>query len=123
MNSTELKDLVKNFFKMLNERKLEDLKNYLSSTVVFYFPGTKPLNGPKKIIQLFYAIFRRYPDLIFQIKDLIVESNRIAAIWTNSGNDRKGSSYQNEGVTIFKIEQGYITYISDYFKNTSFTTK
>ena len=120
MNSTELKNLVREFFQMLNKKQLENLNRYLSPTVIFYFPGTKSLSGPQKVIQLFRAIFRRYPDLTFQIKDIIVEENRIAVTWKNSGSDIKGNAYQNEGVTLFRIEQGYITYISDYFKDTSF---
>jgi len=49
-----------------------------------------------------------------------VQENRIAVTWKNSGSDTKGNPYNNDGVTIFKIEQGKITYLSDYFKDTSF---
>ncbi|KPJ74128.1 hypothetical protein AMJ52_01835 [candidate division TA06 bacterium DG_78] len=121
MNSIEFKDLVKEFFRLLNKKELENLTAFLSPAVIFYFPGTKSLSGPHKVIQLFKAIFRKYPDLTFRIKDIIVEENRLAVSWTNSGTDVNGDPYQNEGVTLFRIEQGYVTYISDYFKNTSFT--
>ena len=105
----------------LNKKELENLNRFLSPVVIFYFPGTKPLSGPQKVIQLFKMIFRKYPNLTFRIKDIIAEKNRVAVSWVNSGTDVNGDPYQNEGVTLFRIEQGYITYISDYFKNTSFT--
>lgn len=121
MNSIEFKDLVKEFFYLLNKKELENLNRFLSPVVIFYFPGTKPLSGPQKVIQLFKVIFRKYPNLTFRIKDIIAEKNRVAVSWVNSGTDVNGNPYQNEGVTLFRIEQGYVTYISDYFKNTSFT--
>jgi ketosteroid isomerase-like protein len=121
MNSTNLKELVIEFFQLLNKKELENLNAFLSPAVIFYFPGTKPLSGPQKVIQLFKIIFRKYPDLLFRIKDVIIEENKVAVSWTNSGTDKNNIPYQNEGVTLFRIEHGYVTYISDYFKDTSFT--
>jgi ketosteroid isomerase-like protein len=120
MNSTNAQDLVKEFFRLLNKKELANLNAFLSPAVIFYFPGTKPLSGPQKVIQLFKVIFRKYPDLLFRIKDIITEENKVAVTWTNFGTDKNGSPYQNEGITLFRIEHGYVTYISDYFKDTSF---
>ncbi len=121
MNFTEINKLINKFFELLNNKDFKNLQNFLSPDVVFYFPGTKPLHGHKKVIQLFRVIYRRYPDLTFKIKDMIIQKNKIATVWENSGNDTKGNPYQNEGVTLFKIEDGKVKYISDYFKDTSFT--
>ncbi len=123
MDQPELKGLIKNFFEKINNREFDSLEKYLASSVVFYFPGTKPVQGPDKVIQLLRIIFRRYPDLLFDVKDIITEGDRIAVVWTNHGRDTKGNLYQNEGVTIIEIEKGLIIYLSDYFKDTSFTSR
>jgi len=78
MNSTEASNLIKNFFEMLNKKEYKELENYLSPDVVFYFPGTKPLCGPKKVMQLFHIIYRSYPDLSFKINDIIIEEKKVA---------------------------------------------
>ena len=111
---------VKSFFTLLNNRDFESLKNHLTPDVTFYFPGTKPLVGPQKVIQLLRIIYRRYAHLTFSIEDIIIQRNKIAVVWSNSGNDVRGRLYKNRGVTIFKIEKDKIAYISDFFKDTSF---
>lgn len=122
MNSSEIKNLIAAFFASLNDQDFGDLTNYLSPDVVFHFPGTKLLTGPKKAVRLLRIIYRRYSDLVFAISDTIVEDNRATAIWENAGTDRKGNQYKNHGVTILTFRDNKVVYMSDYFKDTSFTT-
>ncbi len=114
--------LVKKFFELLNNKDFDNLEKYLSPDVVFHFPGTKPLHGPKKVVQLLKIIYRRYTNLTFEIKEVIIQGERIAAVWQNAGTDTTGNQYKNEGVTIFQVEDDKVTYMNDYFKDTSFTT-
>ncbi len=112
--------LVEKFFELLHNKDFESLEDHLSPDVTFYFPGTKPLVGPQKVIQLLRIIYHKYTNLTFDIRDIIIQENKIAVVWANSGNDARGKSYKNSGVTIFKIEKGRVVYISDFFKDTSF---
>ncbi len=123
MNSTEIEKLINNFFEKLNDKEFESIESYLSPHVVFYFPGTQPLKGPKKVKQLLQIIYRRYPHLKFRVNDIIIQKNRVAAVWENAGTDRQGRPYRNEGVTIFTLKQGKVISMSDYFKDTSFVNK
>lgn len=115
-----MKNFVHDFFDLLNKRDFDSLKEQLSPDVVFYFPGTNPLQGPNKVAQLMRIIYRKYPDLTFTVEDIIVQENKIAVAWENSGTDTQGNPYNNQGVTIIKIDKDKVVYLSDYFKNTSF---
>lgn len=94
----------------------------LSPDVVFHFPGTKPLTEPHKVVQLLRIIYRRYSDLVFTVSDTIIEDNKAIAVWKNEGTDASGNQYRNEGITVFMFKDGKVTYMSDYFKDTSFVT-
>ncbi len=118
-----MKNLVEDFFEKANKKEFEGLKITLAPNAAFYFPGTKMVQGPDKICQLLRVISRKYPDLTFTIKEIIIENNNAAVSWTNQGTDRQGNCYNNEGVTIIKTANGLITYLSDYFKDTSFTNR
>jgi ketosteroid isomerase-like protein len=120
MEPTQINDFVHNFFELLNQKDFDSLMELLSPGVVFHFPGTVPLRGPKKATQLMRIVCRKYPDLTFKIEDIIVQDNKIAVIWENSGKDTKDKLYLNQGVTIMEIEKGKVCYLSDFFKDTSF---
>ncbi len=57
------------------------------------------------------------------MNDIIIQKNRVAAVWENAGTDKQGKPYRNEGVTVFTFEQGKVIYMSDYFKDTSFVKR
>jgi predicted ester cyclase len=123
MNYTEIRKLVSNFFESVNNKEFEKLKSFLSAEAILHFPGTKPITGAEKVIQFLRIIYRKFPDLTFEIKDIIIDDDKIAAVWENSGTDTANNLYKNQGVTVFKIYKGKVTYLSDYFKDTSFTNK
>jgi ketosteroid isomerase-like protein len=110
-------------FNTMNTRNLDRLHEILDPEAVFYFPGTKPLNGPSKIEGFLKILFRSYPRLEFTTGRVIAEANRAAVEWTNEGEDRKGTPYTNAGVTVVELRNGRIVYMSDTFKDTSFASK
>lgn len=122
MSQTQIADFIRKFFDMLNKKEFDTLKGHLTPGVVFHFPGTSPLHGPQKVTQLMRIIYRKYPDLTFHVQDIIAQEDKIAVTWENAGRDSSGKPYNNQGVTIMKIHQGKISYLSDYFKDTSFRT-
>ena len=120
MNSSEIENLIRDFFDTVNRRQYDRLKRFFSPDIVFHFPGTRPLNGPTKLVQMLKIIHHRYSKLIFIVVDIIVQGDRAVALWDNHGTDTHGSPYQNEGATVFTFVKGKIQYLSDYFKDTSF---
>jgi ketosteroid isomerase-like protein len=109
---------VNRFFDSVNVRNLEEMGGLLAEAAQFYFPKTQPLLGKERILRFFSILFRQYPDLAFQIHRTILQDNKGAVHWTNTGQNRKGEFYENEGVTLLEEENGKIIFISDFFKDT-----
>lgn len=116
----QIKKLAHILFTALNTRYLSDLEKYLSEDTVFDFPGTDTIQGKKKVLLFLKVLFRMYPRLTFTVEDLITESDKACAVWSNTGESKDGRLYENRGVTILKVSNGQIISLSDYFKDTSF---
>ncbi len=106
------------FFEVFNAHDVEGMGQLLASEAEFYFPKTQPLIGKRRILRFLNILFRRYPELSFEIQRIIRQGSQAAVHWTNRGISRKKEPYQNEGVTILELTANKISYISDFFKNT-----
>ena len=118
MTSTPNGRLAAEFFKRMNSRMIDDMVGLLKEDTRFLFPKTQPLVGKARIVKFFQILFRQYPELHFEIQGIIAEGDRVAVHWSNQGVSRKQERYENEGVTWFEFEDGKITLISDFFKDT-----
>jgi len=107
-------------FSSLNNRELSLLSNHLEENAYFDFPGTRLIKGRKKILQFFKILFRKYPQLSFKVEGSIAEGEQVCVLWSNEGITSKGNPYKNQGITVVRISEEKICYISDYFKNTKF---
>ena len=106
-------------FAAINGRNLPDLGDLCADDVVFRFPKTAPLEGRERVVRFMNVLLRRFPTLQFTVGRIAEGADRGAAEWTNSGADRSGTPYANEGVTFFEFRNGQIVYMSDTFKDTS----
>lgn len=111
-------EAVTQFFHVINERNLEKLEDLLDEKAEFYFPKTQPLLGKEKILRFFKILFRRYPELVFQIKRRILQGEAAAVHWSNEGVKKGGEQYANEGITLLQTKSQKIVFISDFFKDT-----
>jgi ketosteroid isomerase-like protein len=107
-------------FAAMNSRDVSELAPYIAEEATFDFPGAGCITGKKRILLFFKILFRRYPRLFFRIDDIIVEGERACAVWSNEGENAQGTPYRNRGITLVRTADGQITFISDYFKDTSF---
>ncbi len=110
--------LIKEFFEILNQRNTKEMENLINPDAELYFPKTQPLIGKKSILKFLNILSRQYPELVFEIQRVIQQGNRAAVHWTNMGMNRRKEPYRNEGVTIFELQDGKISFISDFFKDT-----
>jgi len=108
-------------FNAMNTRNFSKLENELTEDAVFDFPGSKNAEGKRRVIIMLNGLLRKFPKLEFNVYDIIVENNKACAVWTNKGENINGEPYFNSGVTIFHFRNNKINFISDYFKDTSFT--
>ena len=107
-------------FEALNTTNFEKLEPLLDDNIVFEFPGTPRIEGKKRMMIMMKTLLRKFPVLTFDVYDMIIEDDKACAIWTNKGESNKGEPYENQGVTVHRFANNKITYISDYFKDTSF---
>jgi ketosteroid isomerase-like protein len=107
-------------FKAMNTRDFSELEKIVSGDVVFDFPGAGRIEGYKRVIIFLKALLRRYPQLTFEVSEIITGSQRACVVWTNKGEDIEGNAYKNNGMTLLHFSEGKIKFISDYFKDTSF---
>jgi ketosteroid isomerase-like protein len=106
------------FFEVLNARDMDQIGNLLHEDAELYFPKTRPQIGKERILKFLSLLFRQYPELTFEIQKIICEGSNAAVHWTNKGRSRRDEPYRNEGVTILKMVDDQITFISDFFKDT-----
>jgi len=108
-------------FQAMNSRTFDGVIDYFDDSLILDFPGSGRIQGKRKVVVFLKALLRKYPVLCFNVFEVLVDGDQVAALWTNKGNNLAGEDYQNSGVSIIHIDAGKITFISDYFKDTSFT--
>jgi len=118
---TNYRDLAELVFKAMNSRDFDTFEKVITEDVIFDFPGAGRAEGDRRSLLLMKSILRKFPKLHFTIIESIVEGNRACVVWTNEGEDIQANSYSNSGVTFFHFCENKICYLSDYFKDTSFT--
>lgn len=119
----DIKIIADYLFEAMNSKDFSKVQEYFSEDIEFDFPGAGIVKGQKRVIIFLKALSRKYPDLTFTVSEYITESNKTVAIWTNKGTQTTGEEYSNSGVTLLRIENEKIVFLSDYFKDTSFTEK
>lgn len=107
----------------MNNRDFSDIEGLLDENVCFDFPGVKRSEGIRKTRILLSALLKKYPELVFSVQDVIIDEDKGCVVWTNKGTDVNNSPYENSGITLLYFKAGKISFISDYFKDTSFTLK
>jgi ketosteroid isomerase-like protein len=115
---TDLGSTVTRFFEFFSTHNLEQMANFLREDARLFFPKTQPLVGKERILKFFQILFRQYPELTFTIEHTIAQQEKVAVHWRNRGTTRKNEPYENEGVTLFFFEDGLVSLMSDFFKDT-----
>ena len=120
MSKLNYKEIAVGIYGAINNRDFTEFKSYIDDQIVFDFPGTEQMQGAKKVTLFFQILFRKYKSLQFDVKDVITENNKVCVMWENRGEESDGTLYNNSGLTWFIFENGKISLMSDYFKDTSF---
>lgn len=113
-------DLALLIFKAMNERDFSVLDPWLHPDISLDFPGAGRLEGVKRVTIFLKALLRKFPVLKFNVYETVVDGDLVCAVWNNHGQNLAGHPYENAGITLVHFEAGKITFISDYFKDTSF---
>lgn len=116
-----IQEMAEGVFHTLNSRDFTAFEKSITDEVSLDFPGVSTMEGSRRTLLLMKSILRKYPKLHFTVSETIADADRACSVWTNKGEDINGNPYENRGITLFHFSGGKITFISDYFKDTSFT--
>lgn len=106
------KQLVARIFQeLMTEGKLKDAPKFIDPGVL-----GKPMGGrgPHEALAVISSLRQSFPDLAFQVDDLLAEGDRVAASWTMTGThfgrflnvEPTGRAIRVKGITIFVITKG-----------------
>ena len=120
-NKIDYKGIAISVFEAMNTSEFSKFENNAADDICFDFPGAERIQGAKRVILFFKVLLRKYNNLSFVVNDVIVGDKKACVVWTNRGEYGDGSLYENSGITLFHFIDNKISFISDYFKDTSFT--
>ena len=116
----EKKKLITDLYKAMNTRDFSIMENQVAEDVVFDFPGAGRIEGAKRMFIFLKALLRKYKTLLFSVNEVLIDNNAACAVWTNRGEHMEGHDYANSGITLFRFSGDKISFLSDFFKDTSF---
>jgi len=115
------KEIAVSVFDAMNTGEFSKFENNAANDISFDFPGTERVEGAKRVILFFKVLLRKYRNLTFTVNDIILEDKKAVVVWGNKGAYNDGEVYENSGMTLFHFTDDKVSFISDYFKDTSFT--
>ena len=120
-NKVDYKKLAVGVFEAMNTSEFSKFQETACEDISFDFPGADRIEGSKRVILFFKVLLRKYKNLQFNVTDVILEDKKACVVWTNNGEYNDGIPYKNSGMTLFHFKDDKVSFISDYFKDTSFT--
>ncbi len=109
------------FMRDLQTKNIEKITEWFDEESIVNIPPLQNVTGAKRISILFRAIFKKYQNLNWSVKEIIpINKNRGLYFTYSSGIKLCGNNYTNEIVTeiVFTDCGKKIKYRSDYFKIT-----
>ena len=106
----------------LNRDQFEPMLREFPAGFKLYFPGLPKNKGPhfnlEDSINLYRRIFQLFPDLAFEVKDILVggwpNNTRVCVKWACRATGKDGMPYTNQGVHIFYLRWGKVTGLDIY---------
>jgi ketosteroid isomerase-like protein len=106
----------------LNREQFEPMMQGFPAEFELFFPGLPGQKGPRfnleGTLNLYRRIFEIYPDLKFQVEDLVVSgwpnNTRVCVKWQCQATRKNGLPYTNQGVHIFHLRWGKVRYLEIY---------
>ena len=98
------------------------VRQFAATDVEHWFSGSSTLSGrrddSKQIQEWYDRLSSVFPDLRFQINELIVSGwpwNTIAVVeWVDFVSDLEGNQYSNQGVHVIRLKWGRVTELHVY---------
>jgi steroid delta-isomerase-like uncharacterized protein len=104
----QIKQVIRQVFESYNQQDMEKVEKLYSPKHIFHFPGVPPMdwNSHKQFI---VGLSKAFPDLHFQVEDIVAEGDKVAYRLTVSGTHKgeflglpptnKKVSFSSTGIT------------------------
>lgn len=118
MKTSDNKRIVLEFFARLTRGDAQAAMSVVADEVAWWVPGTLPFSGTKNKAEYAVIVDRiraGFPDgLIFEVRGLTAEADRVAAEVESLGRHAKGVIYNNRYHFLFVLEAGRIVAVKEY---------
>lgn len=96
------------------------LRRWFGENSQIWIPPAGPVEGSRRILALFRAMFRKYAELKWDVTQIFpVSRSTVVFETTTRGTRRDTGPYQNRALTIMEFGEGEeIVRLSDFFKDT-----
>jgi limonene-1,2-epoxide hydrolase len=101
------------------------ISKWFSNDAKLWIPPAQPVEGIARVSALFRAMFNRYEFIEWKIIDILpVSDDRCLHICESRGKLKGSDEYTNRVITDITFnDEGKITSLSDYFKDTAIFCK
>lgn len=116
-----MKERILAFMDAMQSNDAALISDWFSDDAVLWIPPAQPVCGISRVRALFRAMFNRYDFLKWTIIDILpVSDNRCIHICESYGKIKGCDEYRNRVITDITFNnEGKISSLSDYFKDTS----
>lgn len=119
-----MKERILAFMQDLESKNPELIAKWFTNESILWIPPSAPVTGLARIKALFRTVFARYESLHWKVIEILpLDECRCIHITESHGTMHGNGDYSNRIITdIVFNEDGKITSLSDYFKDTAIFT-
>jgi steroid delta-isomerase-like uncharacterized protein len=123
------KEVARAYFEAFETPDLDKIASYWAPGGLERIAPIGELKAPEELRPFFGALFAAFPDMRFEVLDLIAAENRVAVRWRSTGTfcggkfqgiDPTGARLELEGIDMLTIEDGLIRRNDSYYDGTQF---
>ncbi|TGL55869.1 polyketide cyclase [Leptospira ognonensis] len=119
METENNKQVVKTFFTLLNEKKMNEAFELLSEDLHWWILGNIAVSGDydkRKISLGLKMLHRSFDNFLFSFGDFTAEGNRVSIILESHAKRKSnGKSYNNHYHFLFTLKDGKIEKVKEFF--------
>ena len=116
MTTEANKELVREYWRVINDKQSSEVLELCTDDFVFWFPGANGgFQTREQCRKTFDSIFDIFPEgLIFTLYEMTAEGERVALEAESHGVHKSGKQYNNHYHFLFRMRDGKIAEIREY---------
>ncbi len=111
----KIKEVVKTYFRLINEEKFDEFFELFDPDVEFHAPFDFHAKGLEKVKPFYLGVPKNYPEHVDTPEEINVSGNRAAVFIDFTGKDKKGVPASFKATDWFLIENGKIKSLNIFY--------